>query len=714
MHCRSLKMSNPSPALLLALLACASLQTAAEAAPRAITHEDLWLMPRVAAPAISRDGRLAVFPVTQPSYAPEGAVTDLWLVPTDGSAPPRRLTADKAAESTPVFSHDGRRIAFSAKRGTDTEAQIHVLDLAGGDAQRVTDVATGARAPQFSPDGQRLLFVSNVFADARSNADNRRLLEAQKARKYNARVYTTFPIRNWDKWREPRQPHVFVQDLAGGEARDLLAGSSLAGARGFGGRVAPGIEELDAIWAPDGGSIVFVASRNGDRAAFAFTHTDLWQVELAGGEPRRLTGGDSPEAGDSYGTPRFSGDGSRLFALVEPQSASAYSAARLAAFSWPGAKPSSRVEAPAARAVTSFALSERGDRAWFGAEDAGQEDILAARVGKPGTTPVATPETGAYSNLVGGGIGATPTLIALYDSATSPPEIVRIDPVRGTHRTLSTFAQAKTAALDLAPVEHFWFESGGRRIHNMLVRPPGFDPSRKYPLFVLIHGGPNIAWRDQFVLRWNYHLLAAPGYVVLLTNYTGSTGFGEEFARGIFGDPFRGPANEINAAADEAIRRFPFIDAQRQCAGGASYGGHLANWLQATTTRYRCLVSHAGLVNLEAQWGTSDVAYSREVASGGPVWEQGVVWREQNPIRYAAKFRTPTLVTVGENDFRVPINNTLEYWTTLQRQQVESRLVVFPDENHWILKGENSRYFYGEVHDWLARWLDDGSATPAP
>jgi dipeptidyl aminopeptidase/acylaminoacyl peptidase len=238
------------------------------------------------------------------------------------------------------------------------------------------------------------------------------------------------------------------------------------------------------------------------------------------------------------------------------------------------------------------------------------------------------------------------------------------------------------------------------------VRPPGFDASKKCPLFVLIHGGPHAMWRDQFFIRWNYHLLAARGYVLLLTNYSGSTGFGEEFGRSIQGDPLKGPADEINEAADAAIARFGFIDGTRQCAGGASYGGHLSNWLQASTTRYKCLVSHAGLVNLESQWGTSDTIYGREVNMGGPPWDQAPVWREQNPIRFAAKFRTPVLVTIGENDYRVPLNNTLEYWSALQRMQVPSRLLVFPDENHWILKGENSRFFYDEVGAWLDRWLE--------
>ena len=242
----------------------------------------------------------------------------------------------------------------------------------------------------------------------------------------------------------------------------------------------------------------------------------------------------------------------------------------------------------------------------------------------------------------------------------------------------------------------------------MLVRPAGFDPKRRYPLFVVIHGGPATMWRDQFVIRWNYHLLARAGYVVLLTDYSGSTGYGEAFARAIERDPLEGPADEINAAADEAIRRYPFIDGARQCAGGASYGGHLANWLQASTTRYRCLVSHAGLVDLETQWGTSDAVYHRELMIGGPPWAGDPLWRAQSPITYAEKFHTPVLLSVGEHDFRVPLNNTLEYWTALKRQQVPSRLLVFPEANHWILRGEDSRYFYQEVAAWLEKYLGPG------
>lgn len=693
-------------AAVLPLSDTARADSGAVAGKTAITHEALWLMPRVSPAVISPDGRHAVVAVLEPAYDPDEQHSDLWLVDTSGRTAPRRLTGDRGSENMPVFSPDGSRLAFVARRAGDEAQQIYVLDLAGGEAQRVTQISTGARAPQFSPDGKRILFVSDVHPEALDDADQRRIAEEQKARDYNARVYTGFPIRSWDRWIGERVPQVFVQPLDGGSARNLLAGSELVQSPGFGGRGGLGTQELDPVWSPDGNSVLFVASRNRHRSAYSFTHLDIWRVSLDGGEPRRLTGRDDEEPDDGYSTLRFSPDGTHLFALLGPRTDSTYNATRLVRFDWPSMQQRRELNMELARSVSSYVIAPpSGDEVLVSSEIEGQEAVFRGRFDGAPARIVARPEQGLYSNLGLGGSGRNAVLLGTHESATQPPEIVRIDPVRGRHHALTTFTAARTAALDLAPLEHFWVERDGRRIHNMLVRPPDFDPAKKYPLLVMMHGGPHTMWRDAWVLRWNYHLLAAPGYVVLLTNYTGSTGFGEAFARGIIGDPLRGPALDINASADAAIARYDFIDGERQCAGGASYGGHLANWMQGTTDRYRCLISHAGLVNLEAQWGTSDVAWSREASFGGPVWEQGEVWREQNPIRLAANFKTPTLVTFGEKDFRVPINNGLEYWTALQRQQVESRLVVFPDENHWILKGGNSRYFYREVHDWLARWL---------
>lgn len=701
-----MRLFRPTLAAALALL---TLPAAAQNTGRPITHEDLWTFARLSPPALSHDGALSAVVVTQPAYDPAEQSADLWLLPTDGKGEPRQLTFSRAAESAPTFSPDGTQLAFTVQREGDTAPQVYVLDLEqGGEPRRVTSISTGARTPQFSPDGTRLLFVSSVFPGTANDADNERIAAERKARKDNVRIYTGFPIRNWDRWLDDRQQRLFVAPVSGGEAKDLLAGSELVKQPGFGGRFTDTGEEIDAIWTPDGSSVVFAATVNRHRAAFANTHTDLYRVPASGGEATRLTGNGTLEAQDSFGRPQFSADGRSLVAQFTPHTDRVYNATRLATFAWPAMTRGETIALPKDLAVSSFGIDADSRTLWMTAEEDGHEKVFTARIGDTEARRAFDMDRGVYTGLQVAD-AARGVLVANFDSAVNPPEVVRINP-RGGHRAISSFNAARAAQLDLPAVEHFWFESErGARIHNMLVKPANFDPSKDYPLFVLIHGGPHIMWRDTFFVRWNYHLIAGTDRVVLLTNYTGSTGFGEPFAQGIQGDPFEGPAKEINQAADVAIERFGFVDGSRQCAGGASYGGHLANWLQGTTTRYRCLVSHAGLVNSEAQWGTSDVIFGREQNAGGPVWERGGVWVTQNPMLKAANFKTPVLVTIGELDFRVPVNNVIEYWSLLQRQQVESRLVVFPDENHWILKGENSRTFYRELESWLDRWE---TATP--
>jgi dipeptidyl aminopeptidase/acylaminoacyl peptidase len=361
------------------------------------------------------------------------------------------------------------------------------------------------------------------------------------------------------------------------------------------------------------------------------------------------------------------------------------------------------------RSVGGFAFSADSKTIYLTAEDAGLVKIFALPA-EGGEAKEALPmERGVYTGVQVPRNSATPMMVANWGSAVNPAEVVRIDLVAKKHRALTGFATAAAAQIDWQPPRHFWFTSkGGRRIHNMIVLPPNFDEKKKYPLFTFIHGGAANMFQDAISLRWNYHMYASPGYVVLLTNYTGSTGFGEKFSQNIQFDPLKTPGDEINEAVDEAVKQFAFVDGDRLAAGGASYGGHLANWLEATTTRYKCLIAHAGLINLESQWGISDTIYHREMTAGGPPWENAAVWRDQNPIRFAKNFKTPMLVTVGENDFRVPMSQSLENWSILQRMKVPSKLVVFPDENHWILKGENSRFYYSQTLGWLKKWLGDG------
>jgi len=663
----------------------------------------MWLMKRVGAPVPSPDGKWVVFSLTEPAYDEKEQVSDLWIVPADGSAKPRRLTSTKAGESGPVWSPDGARIAFSAKRESDEANQIYVIDVAGGEAARVTNISTGARSPQWRPDGKAILFVSGVYPGAMNDEDNKKIARERKDRKYKARVYDAFPVRNWDKWIDEMQTHVIVQELAdGAKPKDLLAGTKLAAGKGFGGRIGAGSDDIDAVWAPDGSSVVFLASTDRTSAAYGETHINVYRVAAGGGEPVQITNGNG-----EYGRPTFSPDGKTLYLTTNSFGDKVYTLTRLVSLDWANPGEPKILTSTFDRSVGSFALSSNSKTIFLTAEDAGHEKIYLMSASGGDVNPLTELNNGCYTNLSISSKSDIPQLFVSWDSAINPPEIYRLDlGNEKSGKALTNFNSEALAKWDVEPVHEFWFTSKtGRRIHNMYVTPPNFDPNKKYPLFVVMHGGPHSQWRDNWGLRWNYHLLASPGYIVLLTNYTGSTGFGEKFAQGIQGDPFKTPADEINEAADEAIRRFSFIDGTRQCAAGASYGGHLANWMEATTTRYKCIVAHAGLVNSVSQWGTSDSIYDREKNQGGPHWENGRKWDEQNPIKFAGNFKTPILVTVGENDFRVPLNNSLENFAVLQRMKVPSRLIVFPEENHWILKGEDSRFFYTELHSWLKRWL---------
>ena len=688
-----------------AIFATLLLSAALFAQKQPLTHEALYLMKRVGTPSVSPDGKWVVFSVTEPSYNEKENVTDLWVVPSDGSSKPRKITSMKAGESDPVWSPDSRRIAFSAKRDADEQSQIYILDLAGGgEAQRVTNLSTGVRAPKFSPDGTRLLFGSTVFPNAADDEANKKAAKDEKDRKFNVRIYDSFPIRAWDRWIDDKEPHIFVANVDGSGVKDLLAGTKLVAEAGFAGTGGgEGRETLSGEWTPDGQSIVFTASTGRNTAAFAEVDYGIYRVSASGSEPERIA-----SARGGYGDPTFSPDGKTLFATFEPNNGKTYNLATLVAFDWPS-MANLRTIAQTDRSVGDYTITGDGKTIYFTAEDSGLIKIYSVPATGGAAKVAVDPQRGTYSGLVAA--ENAPVLVGRWGSSVDPNEVVRIDVTGKKHTNLTSFNVEQVKTIDWAPPEHFWFTSKrGRKIHNMIVKPAGFDPSKKYPLFVLIHGGAHNMWQDAISLRWNYHLLAKPGYVMLLTNYTGSTGFGAEFAQLIQGDVLRGPAEELMEAADAAIAKYPFIDASRQVAGGASYGGHLANALEAWSgTRFKALISHAGLVNLEAQWGTSDVMYGRELAMNGPVWEQSEAWRTQNPVRFATNFKTPMLLSIGEKDYRVPLNNTLEMWALLQRLKVPSRLLVWPEENHWILNPENSRVFYREVADWLAKWVTPGA-----
>ena len=686
-------------AVFFLLIAAAQFVHADELRP--ITHEDVWTMKRLGSPVVGPKGEWAVVSVTEPSYEEDGDVSDLWLLRVDGKGAPRRLTATKEGESDVAWRPDGGAIAFAAKRGENEESQVYVLDMTGpGEAIQITDLSTGAGKPVWSPDGKRIAFESRVYPGLTGDEANKAEKEAREERKYNVSAYEIFPIRHWDHWRDDRQVRLFVQDaVAGAVAKDLLADSSLVDQPGFDGAPTLTSSSLEAAWTPDGKALVFNATSNLDQAAFARVLYQLHLVTLEGGETLQLT-----NAGDwSCTAPKFSPDGDALFCKLSPENEYVYNLEEVARFDWVPGQP---LGAPAIltegfdQSVSEFEIGPEG-RVFLTAADAGRSRLYSVPAKGGEVKPLNPDSRGVYSGLQVAG----KQLISKWESSAVPAEIVRVD-MRGRHEPVTAFNADRVKDIDLQPFREFWFEnSKGRRVHSWLALPPGFDESNKYPLVLQIHGGPFSSSMDSQHVRWSAALLAAPGYVVLMTDYTGSVGYGEDFSRAIGGDPLKGPGEDLLEAADAAIERFSFIDGSRQAATGASYGGHLVNWLQGTTTRFDTLVGHAGLVDLEGQYSSSDTIYNREIMNGGPPWGESQVWREQSPSTYADSFSTPMLLTIGEKDYRVPINQTIAAWSYLQRNQVPGRLLVFHDANHWIMKGEEARFFWQEVHAWLATYL---------
>ena len=656
-----------------------------------ITHETMWAMKRVGAPQVSPDGKWAVFNVTDPSYNPTEQVSDIWIAPNDGSSKPRRLTTGKGGEGGYQWSPDGKYIAFSTKREGDDAGQIYLLNIKdGGEAQRFTNLSTGASSPKWSNDGKTILFDSEVFPGAFTDSANKKIADDRKKIKYKARVYTTFPIRNFDHWNEDKQTHAFIQSIEpGSAAKDLFANVSIVSKEGF--------SFGSANWNNDGKEIIFTAATDLTTAAYQDPTTNIYKVSVSGGDATQLT-----NDGNDYGNAQITGDGKYLLCYTSANNNyKVYNVNKLLRYDWPSMQNKTYLTPSLDRPVNSY--TENKNVIVMSVEDQGNDKLYSLPVNGGSMQLLSSNPVGCYNSPSVSNDGQT--ILCSYDNANMPPEVVKIS--NNNHVFISNFNEEKLKALDMPQPEVVWMTSRrGKKIRSLLIRPAGFDANKKYPLFVVMHGGPAGSWKDNWGYRWNYHLLASPGYVLVMTDYTGSTGYGDKFSQDIQYDPFKGPGNEINEAAADVIKRYPFIDGTKQAAGGGSYGGHLANWMQATTTHYKCLICHAGLMNSEAQYGTSDGMWGREVMNGGAPWTQNKVWKEQNPIRYALKFKTPVLITVGENDFRVPINNSLENWTTIQRLKIPGKLLVFPEENHWILKGEDSRFWYSEVHAWLKKYLN--------
>ena len=649
---------------------------------RTLTAEDIWRIARVGAPAAAPDGTWAVVPVTTPDLEKNEARTRLWMVSATGAYEPRPMTAPELTSTAPRISPDGTRVAFVRKRDKAEKAQLHVLPLDGGEAEKVTDLPLGVIDPRWFPDGRRIAFLSPLIAGHLTIEATKARIEERDKDPVKAHATEDRLFRYWDTWLDTGEvPHLFVLDLETRELRDLTPDST----RWFELMDPEGQYDIS----PDGAEIVF--SANASEPPHRRVRWALWTVPTAGGPVTCLT----PDRTSEDMRPRYSPDGAAIVYGSQKDPDFYADRVRLVRFD--------------RKAGTHTVLTEEWDRsasAWefdgagrivLLAEDKARQSLFALPTGGPGT-PSLLCENGTLQCLASAGG-------RLWFTRQTLSEAAELWSLAGEKAAAHTkFSEPALREVTLGEVQELEFEGArGKTVQAYIVLPPGFDPTKTWPLVHVIHGGPHGISGDLFHPRWNAHLFAAPGYVVVMVNFHGSTSWGQEFAQCIQGHWGEYPMTDIEAATD-AMLATGYVDAKAMAITGGSYGGYLVSWISSHTDRYAAVVNHAGVYNTQAQYA-SDVTQGRGKAFGGEPWDGLDAIDRWNPARFAAGCNTPTLVVHGENDYRVPVDQGLECYNVLQGKGVPARLVYFPDENHWVLKPRNSVYWYREVLGWLARWL---------
>jgi dipeptidyl aminopeptidase/acylaminoacyl peptidase len=619
----------------------------------------------------------------------------IWTVPVEGGTP--KVITGAGNNDRPRWSPDSKQIAFISDRGGSS--QVWMMNADGSGARQVTSISTEASGVSFFPDGKSLLFVSEVYPDCPDEACNHSRVEAEKNSKVKARIYTSLLYRHWTEWQTARRRHLMVIPVEGGEYRDITPAAqhhvppfSLGGPDGY------------AI-APDSKEVCYVMVSEKDQATT--TNSELFVVPAEGGESRKIT---INAAADQ--SPLYSPDGKYLAYRAQQRAGYESDRWRLMVMDRATGRVTNLSEG-LDRPVESMAWSPDSTRLFFTIEDRGRQSIQMVSVSGGAARAIAT-----GANVLDD-IQFTPdgrTMVYTQQSGSSPVEIYRVSSTGGSAVPLTHMNEALLASYDLTPLEELWVEGAEKsRVHSFTLKPPGFDASQKYPVLILIHGGPQGAWQEAWSYRWNPQIFASAGYFVVMPNPRGSTGFGQQFTDEINSDWGGKVYDDIMAVVDH-VAGLPYADPDRMAAAGGSYGGYMVNWILGHSQRFKALVSHAGVFDLRSMAGETEELWF-------PLWEfRGMpsdnpeVYQRWSPSYYTSEFKTPTLVIHGELDYRVPLGQGLQLFTALQMQKTPSKLLLFPDEGHWILKPQNSRLWYQSFIDWIGEWTkkpaQSASTTP--
>jgi dipeptidyl aminopeptidase/acylaminoacyl peptidase len=694
--------------IVLILLCCSSCAFAQNKHP--FTFEDMMQLKRIGEPIVSSDGKWVGFTAVDVNLDANTRTPHLWIVPISGGEAHRLTPESGKGEDRIRFAPDGKRIQFESSRDGGSQIWVQDFDSSSGkltgEPRKVTSISTEASGGLWSPDGKSILFVSSVYPDCNDDACNKQRDEERANSKVKASIFTQLMFRHWNRFFDGKYSHLFIVSAAGGVARDLTPGAHDVPPFSLGG-------QDQYAFAPDGKEVAYTSNHDPDPALS--TNNDVFVVSVAGGEAKRITTNPG-----SDGTPIYSPDGKYM--AYRSQLRGGYESDRFRLMLYERATGKiSDLTPDFDRWVDSMAWSLDSKTIYFTAGNEGENPIYALNVTAPNAwpqelvdgfndSPTPTPDgkTLVFNQMsiaAPNEIYTAPLVFPQCQMAVPPGTYKYPDCLLTKARPLTTLNDEVLSKVDMQPMESFWFNgAANEKVQSFLIRPPNFDKNKKYPVKFLIHGGPQGAWGDDWSYRWNPQLFAAGGYVTIAINFHGSTGYGQKFIDAINGDWGGAPYQDLMLGLDYAGKNYAFIDQDRECALGASYGGYAIDWIQGHTTRFKCLVSHDGMFNTESAYGTTEELWFNEWEFKGTPWTNREMYRKWSPHLFAMNFKTPVLVVHGQLDYRLDVSEGFQLFTTAQRLKIPSKLLYFPDEGHWVLKPQNSRLWYQTVNGWVDQW----------